>query len=63
MLFFNNWENTCSFSNLPFNYFFIKPKSSLSLSKHFSQLFPVALGCQMSPTLVDLLSPELVGCA
>lgn len=35
----------------------------MSLSKHFSQLVPVALGCQVGMLLSweDLLSSELVG--
>lgn len=38
-------------------------RSYMSLSKHFCQLLPMAVGCEtgVSPQIVDLLSPKLVG--
>lgn len=65
MVFFNNWENTKGIAPLVISLLAISLLriNVLSLSKHFSQLVPVAVGCQMgmSLTLVDLLSLDLVG--
>lgn len=64
MVFFNNWENTKGIAPLVISLLTISLLriNVLSLSKRFSQLVPVAVGCQMgmSLTLVDLLSLDLV---
>lgn len=66
MTFFNDWKNTKGL--VPLVIYLLTAslstqRSSLSLSKHFSQLLAMAVGCQIgvSPQLVDLLSPELIG--
>lgn len=66
MVFFNNWENTKGLVPLVVSLLTISlsaQRSSMILSQHFCQLLPMAVGCEIgvSPQLVDLLSPELVG--
>lgn len=55
MVFFNNWENTKGIAPLVISLLTISLLriNVLSLSKHFSQLVPVAVGCQMGMSLIS----------